>query len=323
MSKPRVAITAGDPSGIGPEVAAAAASEPAIRDICEPVVYGPATRTVISAGRAERRGRSCRLRRHRSRRRRRPARRGGRGRDGTHQQGGLPAGGPSMVRPHGSPRAPDQRATRGHDVSLGSAAGRAGDGSRGPGRSSGAPDEAADGVDHHADGARDATVRISCPADRRRRPQSACWRARLVRTGGGRGDCPGDCRGARQRHRCRRPVSGRYRLRPRHARRIRRGRRLLSRSGADPGQACGVWPGGERDARPANRADVGRSRHGVRHRRQGRGRPRQHDRGGEAGGEACRSSFGCNPLRASSNDARTRARERRRVSGLSGLVERS
>jgi 4-hydroxy-L-threonine phosphate dehydrogenase PdxA len=42
MKKPRVAITAGDPSGIGPEVAAAAASEPAIRDICEPVVYGPA-----------------------------------------------------------------------------------------------------------------------------------------------------------------------------------------------------------------------------------------------------------------------------------------
>jgi 4-hydroxythreonine-4-phosphate dehydrogenase len=42
MTKPRVAITAGDPSGIGPEVAAAAASEPAISDICEPVVYGPA-----------------------------------------------------------------------------------------------------------------------------------------------------------------------------------------------------------------------------------------------------------------------------------------
>jgi 4-hydroxythreonine-4-phosphate dehydrogenase len=42
MKKPRVAITAGDPSGIGPEVAAAAAAEPAIRDICEPIVYGPA-----------------------------------------------------------------------------------------------------------------------------------------------------------------------------------------------------------------------------------------------------------------------------------------
>jgi 4-hydroxythreonine-4-phosphate dehydrogenase len=42
MRRPRVAITAGDPSGIGPEVAAAAAAEPAIRDICEPIVYGPA-----------------------------------------------------------------------------------------------------------------------------------------------------------------------------------------------------------------------------------------------------------------------------------------
>jgi 4-hydroxythreonine-4-phosphate dehydrogenase len=42
VKKPRVAITAGDPSGIGPEVAAAAAGDPAIRDICEPIVYGPA-----------------------------------------------------------------------------------------------------------------------------------------------------------------------------------------------------------------------------------------------------------------------------------------
>ena len=41
MRKPRVAITVGDPSGIGPEVAAAAAADPAVREICEPILYGP------------------------------------------------------------------------------------------------------------------------------------------------------------------------------------------------------------------------------------------------------------------------------------------
>jgi 4-hydroxythreonine-4-phosphate dehydrogenase len=39
--KPRVAITAGDPAGIGPEVAARAAADPRVLDVCEPVVYGP------------------------------------------------------------------------------------------------------------------------------------------------------------------------------------------------------------------------------------------------------------------------------------------
>ena len=41
MRKPRVAITVGDPSGIGPEVAAAAAADPAVREICDPVLYAP------------------------------------------------------------------------------------------------------------------------------------------------------------------------------------------------------------------------------------------------------------------------------------------
>ena len=39
--KPRVAITCGDPAGIGPEIAQKAASDPRVRDVCEPVVYGP------------------------------------------------------------------------------------------------------------------------------------------------------------------------------------------------------------------------------------------------------------------------------------------
>ena len=41
MRKPRVALTAGDPSGIGPEIAAAAAADPAVREICDPILYGP------------------------------------------------------------------------------------------------------------------------------------------------------------------------------------------------------------------------------------------------------------------------------------------
>jgi 4-hydroxythreonine-4-phosphate dehydrogenase len=39
--KPRVAITVGDPAGIGPEIARKAADDPRVRDACEPVLYGP------------------------------------------------------------------------------------------------------------------------------------------------------------------------------------------------------------------------------------------------------------------------------------------
>jgi 4-hydroxythreonine-4-phosphate dehydrogenase len=37
--KPRIAITAGDPAGIGPEIAAAAAADPRVLAVCEPVLY--------------------------------------------------------------------------------------------------------------------------------------------------------------------------------------------------------------------------------------------------------------------------------------------
>ncbi len=37
--KPRVAITAGDPAGIGPEIAAKAAVHPRVRAVCEPIIY--------------------------------------------------------------------------------------------------------------------------------------------------------------------------------------------------------------------------------------------------------------------------------------------
>jgi 4-hydroxythreonine-4-phosphate dehydrogenase len=38
--KPRIAITAGDPAGIGPEIAAKAAADSRVRAVCEPVIYG-------------------------------------------------------------------------------------------------------------------------------------------------------------------------------------------------------------------------------------------------------------------------------------------
>ena len=40
MSLPRVAITIGDPAGIGPEIAAKAAADPRVREVCAPVLYG-------------------------------------------------------------------------------------------------------------------------------------------------------------------------------------------------------------------------------------------------------------------------------------------
>lgn len=47
-TRPRVAITVGDPAGIGPEIAVRAAEHPEVRALCEPVLYGPAERDDLS-----------------------------------------------------------------------------------------------------------------------------------------------------------------------------------------------------------------------------------------------------------------------------------
>src|SRR5688572_23092756 len=39
--KPRIAITSGDPAGIGPEIAQKASDDPRVRAACDPVLYGP------------------------------------------------------------------------------------------------------------------------------------------------------------------------------------------------------------------------------------------------------------------------------------------
>jgi 4-hydroxythreonine-4-phosphate dehydrogenase len=48
--KPRVAITVGDPAGIGPEVAMKAAADPRVRAACEPIVYRPPSSTMFAPG---------------------------------------------------------------------------------------------------------------------------------------------------------------------------------------------------------------------------------------------------------------------------------
>ena len=40
MTRPRIALTTGDPAGIGPEIVAKAAEDPRVTAVCEPVIYG-------------------------------------------------------------------------------------------------------------------------------------------------------------------------------------------------------------------------------------------------------------------------------------------
>ena len=50
MSLPKIAITVGDPAGIGPEIAEKAAADPSIREICEPIVFAPPANPAIVPG---------------------------------------------------------------------------------------------------------------------------------------------------------------------------------------------------------------------------------------------------------------------------------
>jgi 4-hydroxythreonine-4-phosphate dehydrogenase len=50
MATPRVAITSGDPAGIGPEVAALAAADPRVLAACEPVIYSPPPGATFAPG---------------------------------------------------------------------------------------------------------------------------------------------------------------------------------------------------------------------------------------------------------------------------------
>ena len=49
-TRPRVAITVGDPAGIGPEIARKAACDPRVQDVCDPVVYEPPSDPRVTPG---------------------------------------------------------------------------------------------------------------------------------------------------------------------------------------------------------------------------------------------------------------------------------
>ena len=48
--RPRIAITSGDPSGIGPEIATKAADDARVRAVCDPIVYSPPEPEVFKPG---------------------------------------------------------------------------------------------------------------------------------------------------------------------------------------------------------------------------------------------------------------------------------
>jgi 4-hydroxythreonine-4-phosphate dehydrogenase len=50
VRQPRIAITVGDPAGIGPEIARKAADDPSVREVCVPVLYGPPSDAQFQAG---------------------------------------------------------------------------------------------------------------------------------------------------------------------------------------------------------------------------------------------------------------------------------
>ena len=47
--KPRIAVTTGDPAGIGPEIALRASRDPAVTAVCDPVIYGPSSDGELAA----------------------------------------------------------------------------------------------------------------------------------------------------------------------------------------------------------------------------------------------------------------------------------
>ncbi len=50
MRLPKIALTVGDPAGIGPEIVEKAAADPSVRAVCEPIVFAPPRDAGIRAG---------------------------------------------------------------------------------------------------------------------------------------------------------------------------------------------------------------------------------------------------------------------------------
>jgi 4-hydroxythreonine-4-phosphate dehydrogenase len=50
LMRPRIALTVGDPSGIGPEIAAKAAGDPRVLEVCAPIIYAPSDPPAFEPG---------------------------------------------------------------------------------------------------------------------------------------------------------------------------------------------------------------------------------------------------------------------------------
>ena len=50
MGLPKIALTVGDPAGIGPEIVAKAAADPSVRAVCEPIVFATPPDASVRAG---------------------------------------------------------------------------------------------------------------------------------------------------------------------------------------------------------------------------------------------------------------------------------
>ena len=50
MAIPRVALTVGDPAGIGPEIVMKAAADPSVRAVCQPMIFAPAPNPLVRVG---------------------------------------------------------------------------------------------------------------------------------------------------------------------------------------------------------------------------------------------------------------------------------
>jgi 4-hydroxythreonine-4-phosphate dehydrogenase len=50
VTKPKIALTVGDPAGIGPEIVARAAADPGVLAVCEPIVFSTPPESVVRTG---------------------------------------------------------------------------------------------------------------------------------------------------------------------------------------------------------------------------------------------------------------------------------
>jgi 4-hydroxythreonine-4-phosphate dehydrogenase len=50
MAFPRVALTVGDPAGIGPEIVMKAAADPSVRAVCQPMIFAPPPNPLVRPG---------------------------------------------------------------------------------------------------------------------------------------------------------------------------------------------------------------------------------------------------------------------------------